>query len=81
MLSHGTFLVSLLLLHTHLYVDDIIIFGSSSIEIDNLIRHLNDQFALQDLSELSYFLGVEVSYPTNGDLFLSQSTYIMDVQS
>lgn len=52
-----------------IYVDDIIILGSSTADIDYLIASLN------------YFLGVEVSYPSKGGLFLSQSSYISDVLS
>ncbi|KAA0052371.1 putative mitochondrial protein [Cucumis melo var. makuwa] len=62
-----------------IYVDDLIIMGSSKKDVNSLVHSLNSQFALKDLGKLSYFLGVEVSYPTNGDLFLSQSKYITDL--
>ncbi|KAA0035484.1 putative mitochondrial protein [Cucumis melo var. makuwa] len=35
-------------------------------DVNSLVHSLNSQFALKDLGKLSYFLGVEVSYPTNG---------------
>ena len=62
-----------------IYVDDIIVMGSSSIEINYLINILHNTFALQDLDCLNYFLGIEVSYPKAGGMFLSQSNYISDL--
>lgn len=53
-----------------IYVDDIILMGSSTTEVQRIITLLNAQFALKDLGPLSYFLGIEVSYPTSGGLFL-----------
>ena len=47
--------------------------------LDDLIKSLNSNFALKNLGTLSYFLGVEVSYPTNGGMFLSQTKYITDL--
>ncbi|GJQ93838.1 retrovirus-related pol polyprotein from transposon RE1 [Tanacetum coccineum] len=38
----------------------------------------NHEFAIKDLGDLSYFLGLEVSY-TNDGLFLSQAKYATDV--
>lgn len=62
-----------------IYVDDIVITGSSSIAITNLISILNSTFSLKNLGKLSYFLGTEVSYPSTGDLFLSQTKYKIDL--
>ena len=44
------------------YVDDIIITESSSTQISSLIAKLDSVFALRDLGQLSFFLGIEVSY-------------------
>ncbi|RVW30677.1 Retrovirus-related Pol polyprotein from transposon RE1 [Vitis vinifera] len=41
------------------YVDDIVVTGSSSQEIHELISRLSGLFSLKDLGELSYFLGIE----------------------
>ncbi|KAL6334751.1 hypothetical protein AAG906_021410 [Vitis piasezkii] len=41
------------------YVDDIVVTGSSSQEIHELISRLRGLFSLKDLGELSYFLGIE----------------------
>lgn len=64
-----------------IYIDDIIILGSFSSDIDKLIFSLNAQFSLKDLGKLSYFLGIEVSCPPTRGLFLSQPTYISEVLS
>ena len=44
-----------------IYVDDIIIAGSCPKTVDKLLGHLRDSFAVKDLGELSYFLGIEVT--------------------
>lgn len=62
-----------------IYVDDIVITGSSQTDIDGLVLKLHKKFSLKDLGFLSYFLGVEVSYPVSGGIFLSQSKYISDL--
>lgn len=61
------------------YVDDIVITGSSSTVVNQLINTMNKKFALKDLGPLSFFVGIEVSYPPTGGLFLSQSKYIQDL--
>lgn len=62
-----------------IYVDDIIVTGSSPFEMDDLIKSMHHTFALKDLGKLGFFLGVEVSYPEHGGMFLSQSKYIHDL--
>ena len=42
------------------YVDDIIVTGSSDSEVNILISKLNHAFALKDMGPLHYFLGIEV---------------------
>ncbi|CAN6706510.1 unnamed protein product [Malus baccata var. baccata] len=61
-----------------LYVDDIILTGSSSTLIDDVIVQLTKEFDMKDLGQLNYFLGLQVSYPSGG-LFVSQSKYIKDL--
>ncbi|KAL6347994.1 hypothetical protein AAG906_037723 [Vitis piasezkii] len=41
------------------YIDDIIVTGSSSLLIEQLISSLNSCFALKDLGPLNFFLGIE----------------------
>ena len=56
------------------YVDDILVTGSSPTMIATLIRHLNSHFALKDLGPLHYFLGIEVIRRSDG-FFLHQQKY------
>jgi histone deacetylase 1/2 len=63
------------------YVDDIIITGSSLSHIQQLISKLNAEFALKQLGVLDYFLGIEVFHLPNGSLLLSQAKYIRDLLS
>lgn len=61
------------------YVDDILIAGNDQHAITNLIQNLNKEFALEDLGELNYFLGIQVSSFPNASLHLSQRKYIIDL--
>lgn len=61
------------------YVDDIIITGSSQLFIANLIKSLNTKFALKDLGQLDYFLGIEVTHLSNGSLLPCQTKYVSDL--
>lgn len=61
------------------YVDDIIITGDHLPLIQGLTSKLNDQFALKQLGDLEYFLGIEVQRLKDGSLFLSQSKYLRDL--
>lgn len=62
-----------------IYVDDIVLISDSTVVIQYLITLLHHNFSLKDVGRLNYFLGIEVSYPTTGGLFLSQSKYIIDL--
>lgn len=61
-----------------LYVDDTILTGNNSNEIQSLICQLAKAFAKKDLGPLNYFLGLEVSR-TKYCLFLSQTKYGVDL--
>jgi histone deacetylase 1/2 len=61
-----------------IYVDDIIIVSSSDKATDKLIQNMNEDFAVQDLGPLEYFLGIEVKPDSNGVL-LSQKRYALDL--
>lgn len=61
-----------------IYVDDIIITGSSTSAIDKLINLFAVEFPVKRLGELSYFLGIEVSKCPDG-IHLSQRKYINDL--
>ncbi|CAM8885812.1 unnamed protein product [Rhodiola kirilowii] len=60
------------------YVDDIVIAGSSSSAVDRLVQSLSDTFPIKDLGKLHYFLGLEVAY-NSGGLTLSQRKYALDL--
>jgi hypothetical protein len=60
------------------YVDDLILTGSSLDAIDELIRNLSCDFPMKDLGELNFFLGISVACVPEG-LHLSQSRYISDL--
>ena len=62
------------------YVDDIIVTGSSSSHNQSFITYLSSGLSLKDLGTLSYLLGVEVQHYPLG-LFLSQTKYINDILS
>uniref|UniRef100_A0A803PAZ4 Reverse transcriptase Ty1/copia-type domain-containing protein n=1 Tax=Cannabis sativa TaxID=3483 RepID=A0A803PAZ4_CANSA len=61
-----------------IYVDDIIVTGSSSGEIEKFVVKLNKIFSLKDLGQLHYFLGIEVFRNETG-LYLSQRKYIAEL--
>jgi hypothetical protein len=60
------------------YVDDIIVASSSVDATRALLRDLEAEFALKDLGDLHYFLGIEVKRNSDG-LLLSQQRYATDV--
>lgn len=60
------------------YVDDIIITGSSSTQIESLKTHLNEVFKLKDLGNLKYFLGLELARSSKG-IFLCQRNYALQI--
>jgi histone deacetylase 1/2 len=60
------------------YVDDIIVASSTEQATSLLLRDLKEQFALKDLGELHYFLGIEV-HKTNGGILLTQEKYASDL--
>jgi histone deacetylase 1/2 len=60
------------------YVDDIIVVSSILSATMALLKKLNEDFALKDLGELHYFLGIEVSKVRDG-ILLTQEKYANDV--
>jgi hypothetical protein len=63
-----------------IYVDDIIVTSSSETAVIALLRNLRREFALKDLGELHYFLGIEVKCGPDG-IILSQGKYAKDILS
>lgn len=62
------------ILYLLVYVDDIILTRNNT----EFISRLHKEFAIKDLGKLNYFLGLEVSYTTNG-LLLTQAKYAHDI--
>ena len=60
------------------YVDDILITGSSTDLIQEVKAFLHTQFKLKDLGPLKYFLGIEVARSTTG-FYLNQRKYALDL--
>ena len=60
------------------YVDDIILVSSSDYAADRLVSTLSADFAVKDLGQLHYFLGLEVLSSGSG-LTLTQQKYSLDI--
>ncbi|KFK25001.1 hypothetical protein AALP_AA8G053500, partial [Arabis alpina] len=65
-------------LHVLVYVDDLIITGSSTQEMTTFKGYLSSCFHMKDLGPLKYFLGIEVARNSMG-IYLSQRKYAMDI--
>lgn len=61
-----------------IYVDDILITGSSDSLITEVKMYLNSLFKLNDLGQLRYFLGIKVARSTSG-FYLNQRKYALDL--
>jgi hypothetical protein len=62
------------------YVDDILLTGSSTTAVNSLIKTLSIDFLVKDLGSLNFFLGVEVNHVAAG-MILTQQGYITDILS
>lgn len=70
---HGHHIIYMLV-----YVDDIVIVGSSKEIVDHLVRKLSLSFPIKDLGRLNYFLGIEVNH-NSGGVTLLQHKYALDL--
>ncbi|BBH02385.1 hypothetical protein Prudu_012927 [Prunus dulcis] len=61
-----------------IYVDDMIVTGDDQAEIQSLQKYLASEFEMKSLSDLKYFLGIEVARSKHG-IFLSQRKYVLDL--
>ncbi|KAK6159074.1 hypothetical protein DH2020_006388 [Rehmannia glutinosa] len=61
-----------------IYVDDVLITGSSGSDIAALKQHLDKLFTIKDLGTAKYFLGLEIARTDQGT-FLNQRKYILDL--
>jgi len=79
--EYGVYVKSLNVTETmliYLYVDDLLVTGSSSTCIDQLKEDLKREFEMTDLGALSYFLGLEFAYDRRG-IIMHQRKYILEV--
>jgi histone deacetylase 1/2 len=60
------------------YVDDIVIAGSTPGVVDRLVQSLSDSFPIKDLGPLDYFLGLEASF-NSGGMTVTQRKYALDL--
>jgi hypothetical protein len=60
------------------YVDDIILTGNHKATISWILNKVKSNFAIKDLGELNYFLGIQATRD-NSSLHLRQSKYILDL--
>ncbi|XP_026454106.1 uncharacterized protein LOC113355458 [Papaver somniferum] len=61
-----------------IYVDGILVTGSSSTTVNQLIHALGQEFAIKDLGPLHFFLGIHAT-STSAGLHLSQEHYITNL--
>jgi hypothetical protein len=60
-----------------LYVDDIVLIASSAL-LQRIVARLSSEFAMTDLGALHHFLGIAVTWSSDG-LFLSQRQYAVEL--
>lgn len=60
------------------YVDDMLITGSSTILVHSFIQTLSHEFSIKDLGPVHHFLGIEISTTSKG-LQLSQAHYALTI--
>nr|XP_020158154.1 uncharacterized mitochondrial protein AtMg00810-like [Aegilops tauschii subsp. strangulata] len=61
------------------YMDDIVLVSSSPAAADSLVTVLGRDFAVKDLGQLHFFLGIEVAHQSHGSLALTQNKYSLDL--
>jgi hypothetical protein len=67
-----------IVIYVLIYVDDIIVTSSSTKAISTLLHDLKDDFALKELGDLHFFLGIDVKKVHDG-LLLTQEKYAADL--
>ena len=60
------------------YVDDIILTGDNTREMDRLKKVLATEFEVKDLGQMQYFLGIEVTKSKKG-ISISHRKYVLDL--
>ena len=60
------------------YVNDIILTGDDTREVERLKKVLATKFKVKDLGQMQYFLGMEVARSRKG-ISISQRKYVLDL--
>lgn len=60
------------------YVDDIVITGNGTYEIESFRKFLSSKILIKDLGTLKYFLGIEV-LENKSCIYLSQKMYFLEL--
>lgn len=63
-------------LYLVVYVDDMIVAGTSTEHIDKLTKTLDVHFRITDMGFLKHFLGIQARRDGEGNFYISQSNYI-----
>ncbi|UYV65269.1 hypothetical protein LAZ67_3003763, partial [Cordylochernes scorpioides] len=61
------------------YVDDLALFAESEDILTNIEEKIREKFKIKNLGPIKYFLGVEISYPDENTIILSQGKYTMSI--
>ncbi|XP_026445337.1 uncharacterized protein LOC113345905 [Papaver somniferum] len=71
----GSYMMVLLL-----YIDDVILTGSSNILLEKLVKYLGSSFEMKQLGDFHYFLGLE-AVRTSDAIKLTQQKYTVEILS
>ena len=58
-----------------IWVDDLIICSSNDDVLNTIKKSLKDQFQMKDMGQLSWFLGIEFTFDSEGNVKMSQRKY------
>lgn len=72
-MDKGRFFLVLLI-----YVDEILLIGTSEAEIQRVRHFLDKKFSIKDLSYVKYYLGLELTRSSTG-LYVNQRKYTLDL--
>ncbi|UYV84151.1 hypothetical protein LAZ67_X001338, partial [Cordylochernes scorpioides] len=61
------------------YVDDLALFAESEDILTNIEEKIREKFKIKNFGPIKYFLGVEISYPDENTIILSQGKYTMSI--
>ena len=76
--DHGVFISEDRSIFLAVYVDDLLLFGSDTMRLDEIQRQLSSRFKMTDLGEISHYLGMEVDV-IDDSISIHQTTYIKKI--